>query len=79
MRFAISIPQLLIVADGRFHPAAFQGYMARAESLGFESAWAGEQVLGSVPHLGPIEVLTYAVGCTEHLRQGLRGVRHSSA
>ena len=68
MRFAISIPQ--VVADGRFDPAAFRGYMARAESLGFESAWAGEQVLGSVPHLDPIEVLTYAASCTERLRLG---------
>jgi hypothetical protein len=54
MRFAISIPQL--VADGTFDPAAFRGYMARAESLGFESARTGEQVLGSTPHLDPMEV-----------------------
>ena len=57
MRFAISIPQL--VADGTFDPAAFRAYMARAESLGFESGWAGEQILGSTPHLNPIEILTY--------------------
>src|SRR5262245_8670987 len=68
MRFAISIPQL--VADGTFDPAAFRAYMKRAESLGFESAWTGEQVLGSTPHLDPIQILTYAVGCTERLRLG---------
>src|SRR5215510_7668014 len=68
MRFAISIPQL--VADGTFDPAAFRAYMTRAESLGFESAWTGEQVLGSTPHLDPIEILTYAAGCTERLRLG---------
>src|SRR5262245_36738898 len=68
MRFAISIPEL--VADGTFDPAAFRGYLARAESLGFESAWTGEQVLGSTPHLDPIEVLTYAAGCTERLSLG---------
>jgi probable F420-dependent oxidoreductase len=68
MRFAISIPQL--VADGTFDPAAFRAYMARAESLAFESAWTGEQVLGSMPHLDPMEVLTYAAGRTERLRLG---------
>ena len=49
---------------------AFRRYLARAESLGFESAWAGEQVLGSAPHLDPMDVLTYAAGCTERLRLG---------
>src|SRR5262249_7346543 len=68
MQFAISIPQL--VAAGTSDPAAFRAYMARAESLGFESAWVGEQVLGSTPHLDPIEILTYAAGCTERLRLG---------
>jgi probable F420-dependent oxidoreductase len=68
MRFAISIPQL--VADGRFDPAAFRSHLARAGSLGFDSAWTGEQVLGSIPHLDPVEVLTYAAGCTDRLRLG---------
>ena len=68
MRFAISIPQF--VADGTFDPAGFRAYLARAEMLGFDSAWTGEQVLGSMPHLGPIETMTYAAACTERLRLG---------
>jgi len=68
MRFAISIPQF--VADGTFDPAAFKAYMARAETLGFDSAWTQEQILGAMPHLGPIEILTFATGCTERLRLG---------
>ena len=67
-RFAISIPQF--VPDGTFDPAAFRAYLARAEDLGFESAWTGEQVLGTKPQLGPIETLTYAAACTERLRLG---------
>jgi len=67
-RFAISIPQF--VPDGTFDPAAFRAYLARAEDLGFESAWTGEQVLGTKPHLGPIETMTYAAACTERLRLG---------
>jgi probable F420-dependent oxidoreductase len=68
MRFAISIPQF--VADGEFDPAAFRAYLARAEALGFESAWTMEQVLGTTPVLGPIETLAYAAACTERLRLG---------
>jgi probable F420-dependent oxidoreductase len=68
MRFAISIPQF--VADGAFDPAAFSAYLSRAEALGFDSAWTQEQVLGSMPILGPLEAMTYAAACTERLRLG---------
>src|SRR5260370_23431662 len=44
-QFAISIPQF--VADGTLDPDAFRAYLARAEALGFQSAWTGEQVLGT--------------------------------
>ena len=68
MRFAISIPQF--VTDGMFNPAGLRAYLARAEMLGFDSAWTQEQVLGSMPTLGPIETMTYAAACTERLRLG---------
>jgi probable F420-dependent oxidoreductase len=68
MRFAISIPQF--VADGTFDPAGLRAYLARAEALGFDSAWALEQVLGTMPTLGPMETMTYAAACTERIRLG---------
>ena len=68
MRFAISLPQN--VPDGTFDPAALRVYLARAEALGFESAWTGEQVIGSMPHLGPIETMGYAAACTDRIRIG---------
>ncbi len=68
MRFAIAIPQF--VADGAFDPASFRAYLARAEALGFDSAWTLEQVLGATPTLSPIETMTYAAACTERLRLG---------
>jgi probable F420-dependent oxidoreductase len=68
MRFAISIPQLY--SDGSFDPGTFRAYLRRAEDLGFESAWTGEQVLGTMPHLGPIETMTYAAACSERIRLG---------
>jgi probable F420-dependent oxidoreductase len=66
--FAISIPQF--VPDGTFDPAGFRAYLGRAEELGFRSGWTAEQVLGSMPHLGPVETLSYAAACTERLRLG---------
>ncbi|HLW48311.1 MAG TPA: LLM class flavin-dependent oxidoreductase [bacterium] len=68
MRFAIAIPQF--VADGTFDPAGLRAYLARAETLGFDSAWTQEHVLGSMPVLSPIETMTYAAACTERLRLG---------
>src|ERR687897_2399135 len=41
-----------------------------AEALGFDSAWAMEQVLESTPFLSPIETMTYAAACTERMRLG---------
>jgi probable F420-dependent oxidoreductase len=68
VRFGISIPQF--VADGSFDPAALQRYLARAEELGFDSAWTLEQVLGTVPLLGPLETMAYAAACTSTIRLG---------
>jgi probable F420-dependent oxidoreductase len=68
MRFAISIPQH--VPDGAFDPAGLRSYLTRAQALGFDSAWAQEQVIGSLPHLSPVEILTYAAACTSGLRLG---------
>jgi probable F420-dependent oxidoreductase len=68
VRFAISIPQQ--VADGTFDPAAMRAYLTRAEELGFASAWTQEQVIGTLPLLGPVETLSYAAACTERLRLG---------
>ena len=68
MRFAIAIPQFY--ADGEFDPAAFRAYLIRAEELGFDSAWAQEQLLGSWNQFAPIEAMTYAAACTERLRLG---------
>jgi probable F420-dependent oxidoreductase len=68
MKFAIAIPQFY--SDGKFDPAAFRAYLARAEELGFESAWAMEQVLGTWNQFSPMEAMTYAAACTQRLRLG---------
>jgi probable F420-dependent oxidoreductase len=68
MKFAIAIPQFY--ADGEFDPTSFREYLARAEELGFESAWTQESTLGSGPQLSPIEAMSYAAACTERIRLG---------
>jgi probable F420-dependent oxidoreductase len=68
MKFAIAIPQFY--ADGEFDPASFREYLARAEELGFDSAWTQESTLGAGPQLSPIEAMTYAAACTERMRLG---------
>jgi probable F420-dependent oxidoreductase len=68
MKFAIAIPQFY--ADGEFDPEAFRGYLARAEELGFDSAWTQESTLGAGAQLGPIEAMTYAAACTTRMRLG---------
>jgi len=68
VKFAIAIPQFF--ADGEFDPAAYRSYFARAEELGFDSAWAQENMLGAAPQLSPLESMTYAAACTQRLRLG---------
>jgi probable F420-dependent oxidoreductase len=68
MKFAIAIPQFY--ADGEFDPKAFREYLARAEELGFESAWTQEGTLNVGPQISPIEAMTYAAACTERIRLG---------
>ena len=68
MKFAIAIPQFY--ADGEFDPAAFREYLARAEELGFDSAWTQEATLGAGPQISPVEAMTYAAACTERMRLG---------
>jgi alkanesulfonate monooxygenase SsuD/methylene tetrahydromethanopterin reductase-like flavin-dependent oxidoreductase (luciferase family) len=70
VKFGTAIPQSF--ADGEFDPATFRSYFARAEELGFDSAWALDHVLGMSPEpfLGPIEAMTYAAACTSRIRLG---------
>jgi probable F420-dependent oxidoreductase len=68
MRFAVSIPQRF--ADGTFDPVRLRDYLARAESLGFHSAWTQEAVIGPAPTLAPLELMAFAAACTERLRLG---------
>jgi probable F420-dependent oxidoreductase len=67
-RFGVAIPQTML--SGAFDVRGVRAFLARAEGLGFESAWVVEQILGSILSLEPVTLLTYAAACTERLRLG---------
>ena len=65
---AVSIPQTF---PGRpVDPGFIRRYLERAEALGFHSAWVVEQVIGAIPSLEPVELLTYAAAVTTRIRLG---------
>ena len=68
IELAVSIPQTF---PGRpLDPGFIRKYLARAEALGFHSAWVVEQIVGAIPSLEPIELLTYAAAVTTRMRLG---------
>jgi probable F420-dependent oxidoreductase len=68
VRCGIALPQDCI--DGPIDIPFLQTYLARAEALGYESAWVQEQIVGAVPILEPVILLTYAAALTRQLRLG---------
>ena len=62
----VAIPQTVL--QGGFDVPKLRAFLARAEALGFESAWVVEQVLGGIRSLEPVTLLTWAAACTERLR-----------
>jgi probable F420-dependent oxidoreductase len=68
VRFGIAIPQDFISKP--LDIPFLQTYLARAEDLGYESAWVQEQIVGPVPVLEPLTLLTYAAALTRKLRLG---------
>ncbi|PYO28007.1 MAG: LLM class F420-dependent oxidoreductase, partial [Candidatus Rokuibacteriota bacterium] len=68
VELAVSIPQTF--PDRPLEPRAIREYLGRAEALGFHSAWVVEQILGRIPSLEPVELLTWASATTERIRLG---------
>src|SRR5262245_17975437 len=70
--FAVAIPQ--VVRGRAFDVAACRAHLARVEELGLAGAWVADQVLGTLPLLGPLEVLAFAAACTERVRLGCAAI-----
>jgi probable F420-dependent oxidoreductase len=67
-RFSIAIPQTF--PDGRVNVALVRESLAKAEELGFESAWVAEKLFGPLNTLEAFTLLTYAAGITTKIRLG---------
>ncbi len=68
IKAAIAIPQTSL--DGALSIAHIRDFLARAEALGYESAWVVERVLGAICALESVGLLTYAAAVTTRMRLG---------
>jgi probable F420-dependent oxidoreductase len=68
VRVAAGLPQAW--TTGGMDRPRMRRFLERAEALGFESAWVVEQVLGTVPCLEPVELLSWAAALTSRIRLG---------
>jgi alkanesulfonate monooxygenase SsuD/methylene tetrahydromethanopterin reductase-like flavin-dependent oxidoreductase (luciferase family) len=68
IRLGVAIPQTF--HDRPVEPRGIREFLQRADALGFESAWVLEQILGRIPALESVGLLTYAAAVTERLRLG---------
>ena len=64
----IAIPQ--IFSDLPTATAFLHQFLPRAEALGYEGLWVQEQILGDVPVLEPVTLLTYAAALTSKVHLG---------
>ncbi len=68
VELGVAIPQTFL--GGPVDPRRIRDFLARAEALGFGSAWVVEQILGRMPSLEPVTLLTYAAAVTSRIRLG---------
>ena len=68
VRVAAGIPQAW--TTGGIDRPRIRRFLDRAEALGFESAWVVEQVLGTLPCLEPVQLLSWAAALTSRIRLG---------
>jgi probable F420-dependent oxidoreductase len=68
VELAIAIPQTF--SERRIDLQLVRRHIERAEALGFHSAWVVEHILGSLPSLEPLEVLTWASARTQQIKLG---------
>jgi probable F420-dependent oxidoreductase len=64
----IAIPQTF--SSSPVNLQLIREFLLKAETLGYESLWVQEQILGDYPILEPVSLLTYAAALTSRLRLG---------
>src|SRR5687767_11947121 len=65
---AIALPQAFVREP--IPVAEIRTFLGRVDGLGYHSVWVVEQILGRMPSLDPIELLTYAAALTARVRLG---------
>src|SRR5438876_12396939 len=68
LELGVAIPQTFL--GGPIDPPKIRTFLTRVETLGFASAWVVEQLLGRIPSLEPVTLLTYAAAVTGRIRLG---------
>jgi probable F420-dependent oxidoreductase len=68
VEWGIAIPQ--VFSDGPVDIGLVRQWSARAEELGYESLWVQEGILGDVPVLEPLSLLSYVAAVTDKVRLG---------
>ncbi len=64
----IAIPQTF--SSSPVNLQLIREFLHKAETLGYESLWVQEQIIGDYPILEPVSLLTYAAALTSRLRLG---------
>ena len=68
-RFGVAIPQMFL--DGNIDMDLVSTQLKHVESLGYESAWTQDQMMGAMPTLEPFTLMTYASAVTTHMKLGV--------
>jgi probable F420-dependent oxidoreductase len=67
-RYGIELPQVFL--DGPVDMPHIRNFAVRAESLGYESLWLQERIVGDFNMLEPVTLLSYVAALTTKLRLG---------
>ena len=65
----IEIPQVFF--DGRVDVEHIRQFVIKSETLGYDSLWLQERIIGSFAMLEPVRLLTYVAAVTTELRLGI--------
>ncbi len=68
VRWGLAVPQVFF--DGPVDMALVRQWAMRAEELGYDSLWVQEAIVGDVPILEPVNLLSYLAATTERVRLG---------
>lgn len=64
----IEIPQVFV--DGPVDMPHIKAFLGKAETLGYDSLWVQEKIIGDFAMLEPVALLCYAAGLTSKIRLG---------